>query len=104
MMLLLVCLQLPRLAIMYFLCDTHCKDSAILIIGLLLDTLLLSIGIISGIVRMRLIKSFGIRVNISIFGLIRSYLTVLVQFGLLYFDLWLWTKDGERSAFNVVSF
>eukprot|EP01083_Nonionella_stella_P046652 124886_1 len=102
MMLILICVQTPRLVLMYKLCDLDCADHPILTVGIVFDCVLLSLCIVSGAIRMRLIRRLGIRVNISIVGLIRSYLTVLLQFGLLYFDVWVLTKDRKRSAFNVI--
>ena len=70
---------------------------------MVLDLLLLTLTIVSGVIRIRLIKTMGIRVNVSLIGLCRSYVTVLIQFGILYFDVWVLTKNLNNSAFNVMN-
>ena len=104
MMLILIGIQIPRLIIMYFVCDLNCENTAILIIGIIIDSVLLIITILSGIIRIRLIRTFGVHVNTSIIGIIRSYLTILIQFGILYFDVWIQTKNYSKSAFNVKTY
>ena len=96
--------QIPRLIIMYFTCkNLNCHNNGLLIIGIILDLLLLSFNLFCVVIRMSLIRTLGSHVDISIKSLIAAYFTTLLLFGILYFDVWIQTRNTKYPSFDVIS-
>eukprot|EP01083_Nonionella_stella_P313418 1125041_1 len=105
MTLMLLGTEIPRLVAMYFACnDLRCdSNNVLLIVGIALDSLLLILSLFGVLMKMSLIHTLpqAVKVNITIRSLIRVFLTLVVLFGILQFDIWVITKDTTHPAFAV---
>eukprot|EP01083_Nonionella_stella_P153001 491044_1 len=105
MTLLLFGTEIPRLVAMYLSCkDLTCgSHNVYLLIGIAVDTTLMLLCLFGVLMKISLIHTLphDVKVNITIVSLIRVYLTLLVLFGILQFDIWVVTKDWTHPAFGV---
>eukprot|EP01083_Nonionella_stella_P224161 798172_1 len=88
----------PRLVAMYFTCD-----DGLLVVGIILDTMLMILSLFGVAMKISLIHTLpqDVKVNITIRSLLRVYLTLVLLFGILQFDIWVITKDTTHPAFAV---
>eukprot|EP01084_Bolivina_argentea_P028011 52096_1 len=105
MTLMLLGTEIPRLVAMYFACnDLRCDSKNVLLVaGIALDSLLLILIIFGVLMKISMIHTLprDDQVNITITSLIRVYLTLVVVFGILQFDVWVIAKDSIYPAFAV---
>eukprot|EP01084_Bolivina_argentea_P102019 182833_1 len=106
-LLITIVLEMAKLLIVYLICDD--KDdglgsltcgASISTFGLVVDVILLMLCIICVIIKLRMVKLIGYVAQPSVWTFVGAYLSTLILFAMMYFDLWLLTKDGNNSAFK----
>eukprot|EP01083_Nonionella_stella_P164321 543455_1 len=97
-------IELINTVVNYFACDVKDECGAgLLILSVVLDLMLLCICLLCMFLKLQMVKVVGMNINTSVIRLIYAYLTMLLLFTILYFDLWLWTKrdNGIKPAFQI---